>query len=444
MTQPSNTGNAWDFEQSAQPPIREPMEKRQPSRALRALSSCNRALLRATNEPELLDEVCRGLAESGGYRLVFIAFARRDKQRSLVPVAKGGVDNGYLDSLRISWDDSPYGKGPAETAFRSGRACIVQDIECDAEFRPWREEAEKRGFASVITLPLMEAGSAFGILSFMSSEPNSFDALEAELLADFAANLSYAIIALRSRQHQEKTRMAFSQQSQQLRALAARLQAAREEERTMVARELHDELGQSLTALKMDLSWIRSKLQSNDQALAERLQSSLALVSRAITWMRKTCTELRPGVLDDLGLAAAIEWQAGEFETHSGIPTRVEVPDHEPKLSSDQSTAIFRIFQEALTNVARHAQARLVEVTLAEQRGFLKLTVKDDGVGLAGDMLSQKNSFGLLGMRERALVLGGELRISSSPRQGTTISVAIPLTNVAEVSQEEHAHPRRR
>ena len=429
-------------EVSVAPFTNERVGRSQPSRALRVLGSCNRTLLRALSERELLEEICRLLVQSGGYHFAFIAYCQNDETQKLIPVANAGVEEGYLEAVRITWDKSPHGNGPGGTAFRTGLPCVVQDVGNDPGFAPWREEAQKRGYGSVISLPFLDDGTPFGILSIVAKEPYAFDDLEAELLGDFSLNLSYAITALRMREQREKARIAFSRQSRQLRALAARLQAAREEERTIVARELHDELGQTLTALKLDLAWIRSKLH-DDEALIGRLDSSVALVTRAIGWMRKTCTELRPGVLDDLGLAAAIEWQAGEFESHSGIHVQVRVPESEPVLSGDQSTALFRILQEALTNVARHSRAGAVEVSLHVKDGLLTLAVNDDGVGFAGDMLSKKNSFGLLGMRERALVLGGELRITSAPNQGTKISVSIPVQTDRKVDQREHAHPDR-
>jgi signal transduction histidine kinase len=210
---------------------------------------------------------------------------------------------------------------------------------------------------------------------------------------------------------------------EQLRALAARLQGIREEERKSVAREIHDQLGQALTAIKIDLSSLIHDLPADKKQGSE---SFLNLIDQTIQSVRRISTELRPGILDDLGLVAAVEWAGEEFEARTGTTCRLDLPQDDIAVDPEQATAIFRILQEALTNVARHADASDVEVRLAREDGHLTLEVHDNGKGIAGDKLSSGGSLGILGMRERAMLLGGELAISGPPRNGTTVRVRIP------------------
>jgi PAS domain S-box-containing protein len=213
---------------------------------------------------------------------------------------------------------------------------------------------------------------------------------------------------------------------EQLRALAARLQSVREEERTRVAREIHDELGQALTAIKLDLTALLRDLQPDQGPAVRRGQSILKLLDETILSVRRIATDLRPGVLDDLGLVAAVEWAAEEFQARTGIKCRLSMPDVDIAMDPERATALFRIFQETLTNVARHANATQVNVRLVKQNGDLSLEVCDDGKGITEKQLSVGQSLGILGMRERALLLGGELTISGGPGKGTTVRVRIP------------------
>jgi signal transduction histidine kinase len=225
----------------------------------------------------------------------------------------------------------------------------------------------------------------------------------------------------------------------QLRALAARLQSIREEERKRVAREIHDQLGQALTALKIDLSFLMRELPAGDEPPSKRAASMLKLVDEAIRTVRRISTELRPGLLDDLGLVAALEWAGEDFQARTGTTCRVDLPPEDIAVDPEQATAIFRIFQETLTNVARHAEASEVDVRIASAEGNLTLEVHDNGKGIPEDEISNGKSLGLLGMRERAMLLGGELTIRGLPGNGTTVRVRIPE---ARRTQREQDHDK--
>ena len=212
----------------------------------------------------------------------------------------------------------------------------------------------------------------------------------------------------------------------QLRALTAQLQNVREEERTRVAREIHDELGQALTAIKLDVTALVRKLPADQEPAVQRGQSILKLLDDAIQSVQRISTDLRPGILDDLGLGAALEWAAEEFETRTGTRCRISMPDEDINVDPDRATALFRIFQEILTNVARHAKATQVNVWLAKENGNLALEVHDNGLGISEEQLSAGKSLGILGMRERARLLGGELIIQGVHGAGTTVRARIP------------------
>jgi PAS domain S-box-containing protein len=215
---------------------------------------------------------------------------------------------------------------------------------------------------------------------------------------------------------------------EELRALAARLQSVREEERTRVAREIHDELGQALTGIMLESASLIRELPRAAKQQLNRAESIMKLADDTIQTVRRISTELRPGILDDLGLIAAVEWAAEEFQTRTGTNCRLDLPEDDIVIDQERATALFRILQETLTNVARHANATQVNIRLAKEEGTLILEVHDNGQGINKEELSAGRSLGILGMRERALLLGGGLAISSAPGQGTTIGVRIKET----------------
>lgn len=213
---------------------------------------------------------------------------------------------------------------------------------------------------------------------------------------------------------------------QELRALAARLQRAREEERTAIAREIHDELGQALTGIKLDIAWMKRRLPRDDDLVAQ-CQSMIERIDGTLTTVRRIATELRPSVLDQLGLEAAIEWQGQEFAVRTGIPVNFDIAVGNARIPEHMASSAFRILQESLTNVARHARASRVGIRLAVTDHVLTLEITDDGVGIEPERLDGTASLGLVGMRERALACGGELSITGRPTLGTTVQLRIPV-----------------
>jgi len=218
----------------------------------------------------------------------------------------------------------------------------------------------------------------------------------------------------------------------QVRVLSSHLQSAREEERARIAREIHDELGQSLTALKMDLAWLRRGVKRGSAAvssdrLLEKIDSMNEIVDTTIGTVQRIATELRPAVLDTLGLVSALEWHARDFQKRTGI--RCEFISNVDSVDLDQGRmmAVFRIFQESLTNVWRHAKATRVRARLNRRGRILTLTIQDDGVGIGEADITGTESLGLMGMRERALLLGGDVRIVGAPKRGTKVTLRLPI-----------------
>jgi PAS domain S-box-containing protein len=540
-------------------------ELRRTNRTLHMLSECNQVLVRASDEAELLEAVCRLVVEVGGYRMVWVGFAEQDEARSVRPVAQAGFETGYLDTVNITWADTDRGRGPTGTAIRTGQVVIARNILTDPAFGPWRQAAIQRGYAATATLPLKRGDHVLGALMVYAAEPDTFDAAEVGLLTELADDLAFGITALRMRLEHERVEEALKQSEkkyrsifenspiaifqstvkgrllsanvagvrmfgyespedllasaadiprqlfvspeqrqkimrevlqcesfvcneveyrrkdgsifianlymravrdeggeaaflegfvediterkraeqglrqshERARALSSRLQSVLEDERTRIAREIHDHLGQLLTALKLELYSIERKVSGMGPAdlqavLRGRVASARELADEVIGSIQTFASELRPGVLDRVGLGAAVEAEAQTFQSRTGIHCAWSLPKEPLALPQDQATAMFRIFQEILTNVARHAQATELTIRLSRHDGNLMLEANDNGIGIRPEDVENPKSLGLLGMQERAAMLGGEVAFRPGPGKGTTVTVRIPLERKAE------------
>lgn len=414
------------------------------TRALQALTAVNQTLIRATGEKSLLSEVCRAICEVGGYRMAWVGYKEEDPAQTLRPRAWWGHVDGYLDRVNISWGDNEFGQGPASLAVRTGRPEVLRNTQTDIRIAQWQAAATQRGYASILGAPLLAEGKAFGSLTIYSAKADAFDREEMALLQQLADDLAFGIVSLRARAERDRAesalrqseeRLKFSQE--QLRKLAAHLQSAREAERTHLAREIHDELGQYLTGLKMDVAALEELIrqqgaETQQLSLLRKVHAMSALLDTTVQTVRKIASELRPAVLDSLGLLAAIEWQAEEFQRRTGIRCECFLTAEEVKLDRDCTTAVFRILQESLTNVMRHANATRVTITFEQETGYYLMEIKDDGEGMQADHLDKSNSLGVLGMKERAHLFGGSVTLHGEPGKGTTVVVEIPYERMAE------------
>jgi PAS domain S-box-containing protein len=289
--------------------------------------------------------------------------------------------------------------------------------------------AHVRAFAS--TGVTSRAMGKFSDLVALRTDGREFP-IEASISQAEVAGVKLCTVILRDITQRKEAESALSRSEAELRALAAKLQRAREEEAIRIARELHDQLGRSLTSIRMDLLLIekmvsRPPVAEDSDFFSEKAKMMLEAIDDTVRVVRRISTELRPAILDDLGLAAAVEWQASDFQRRSGVSCIVRVPEEDLELSRGQATAFFRIFQEILTNVARHSKAGKIWVHLGTQDREVVLEVEDDGVGISPEAVSHPHALGLIGMRERAAIFGGQVEIAGTPGKGTTVIVRMPI-----------------
>lgn len=313
----------------------------------------------------------------------------------------------------ISTSASPWG-----AAVALGKPQFVADLTTDPRWSQLRMLADVDVYA-IWVMPILASDShVLGVFTLSYREPRMPNEEE---LALFERVIHVAGIAIQRNELDE-----------QLRELSGRLEAAREEERTGIAREIHDQLGQALTVLKMDVAWIARRAGSDGgiakDALLGKVTDLLAQADHLIDEVRRISTELRPGILDDIGLVAALVWQAQAFERRTDIACDVESTLPETvRLSREVETAAFRVAQEALTNVARHAGASMVQIRVDRTPQELTLEVSDNGRGISDDAMRAPRSLGLLGIRERARRLGGTATIARREPSGTTVTLRLPL-----------------
>ncbi len=298
--------------------------------------------------------------------------------------------------------------------FWESAAILMAVLLGAAVFAPWSWEWQ---FGLAVTV----VGGTL-LLMFLRVPPAIIPAWAVPRLVIVLFTVGAASVVGGYRAQRERDRIAAAE----ARERAARLEATLEAQRTEIARDIHDQLAQALTALKMDLAWLEKRLPQPSAELARKMADMVALLDRTAVAVQRIATELRPGVLDELGLPAAIEWQAREFQARTGIACKVDLAVNASELDDGPATAAFRILQEALTNVARHASATrvLIGVRLAAQA--LELCVEDNGRGISDSAVRHPDSLGLLGMRERASNLGGSLRITGVAGRGTTVTLTMP------------------
>lgn len=570
------------------------LEHRKNLRSFEGLALSAHAILTATYESELMQQVCRIIVEHCGYSLMWIGLLNDDAGKTITPIASAGFEEGYLDRLNLTYADTERGRGPSGTAVRTRKPVICNNLHEDPSFIPWREEAIKRGYASSMAVPMITGDKVIGVVSVYAEAPYYFYDHELHVMTRFTNDLATGIMALRLRGERDlslfelrmlnemlevtvkertailsdtnrqlreeiearkqkekqlteaelkyrtvadftydgetwlgtnrkfiyvspsferltgypaedylndssmyytiahpddkekvrnhfmhisvpntgvcsmqfriitkngKTRwightcqpvfnadgdwigqrgsnrdITFEKQAEetlisshrQLRALTNRIDEIAEQERKNVAHYIHDELGHLLTALKFDLDNISELKQNNIGDMEEEFKVVDTHIGNLINAVRKISSELRPEILDHLGLIPALEWQIREFRKRTRLCCTLQMDELTYNFSSKETTVIYRILQEILTNIARHAEAKHVTVFVIEKENEFVLRVTDNGKGFNTDE-SNLNSLGILGMKERALIIGGNLEIVSTPGNGTTVTFTLPL-----------------
>jgi PAS domain S-box-containing protein len=403
------------------------------NRLYAALSQVNHAIVTTRDRDELFTTICRGLVEYGGFSLAWIGWVEPETRR-VIPVGQWGDKEGYLTRIEIFADDRLEGCGPTGAAIREAKYSVSNDFSRDPSTRPWREMAERARIRASAAFPIRENGAVCGAMTVYSGEAGLFQDKEIALLNEAAGDISFGIENLNRKAARQQAEVELRAAERQLHSLIGRLHTVREQEAKRIARELHDDLGQKLTVLNMELAELERKLPGATTIQLRQIDRMREVVDRTIEVVQKISGELRLGQLDMLGLTAAIDWQLKEFAGQAGIACRIARLDEAPHLSDVQRTTVFRIMQEALTNIARHAGATEVVVSLQAGPDELTLTVRDNGRGISAAELSDRKSIGLLGMRERALIVGGEVTITGGAGAGTTVMVRIPLNGPAALS----------
>ena len=322
-----------------------------------------------------------------------------------------------------------FGEGIPGLVVKNKRAYLTNEAASDPLVR--KELSIKSGIRSLICVPVKSSlGEVLGFFEVQNKKgTRGFTDADKARLTSLGPHVSIAIQNALAFQRRTAKMIEADESSGQLRALAAKLEAAREEERIRIARNLHDELGQSLTAMKFDLASLTRQLVEKDLNLSLQAKHVTDQMDSMIKIVRSICTELRPGMLEDLGLLASLDWSARDFQKKTGIGcTVVATPQAmvEENLSAAASLAAYRIFLEALTNVARHSGARNVKVDIATTSLEFVIQIKDDGRGISPLEIEGRNTLGLLGMQERAQQFGGSVSLFGS-ESGTLVSVRLPI-----------------
>lgn len=313
------------------------------------------------------------------------------------------------------------GVGLPGRVWKSGKPEWIKDVSVVPEQLFLRTGiAGKCSLKAGFGVPIARKDNVLAVLAFFLHKPKEKDSDMVELVSAVATQLGALIQRKKMEEELALSRI-------KLRNLSLSLQRGMETERKTLARRIHDELGQSLSALKMDLSWIKKQLNKDQKNLFQEIDRTLGLIQTTIRSVQNISAELRPALLDNMGLTAAINWHVKNFEERKGIKCRIVSDPEEVALDPDSSTALFRIFQEALTNTVRHSGATKVLVNVKKVRGRVTIEVIDNGRGIGPARLTDPGSIGIIGMRERAESFGGILSISSEPGKGTTVKVSVPV-----------------
>jgi PAS domain S-box-containing protein len=376
------------------------------NRTLRAIRDCHEAMLRAGTEHELLDQICHIIVKTAGERMAWVGFAEHDANKTVRPVAVAGSLKDYLARARVTWADTPRGRGPVGTAIRTGQVSICHNTQTDPAFALWRKDARRLGYGSVMALPLTVDDKCLGALCLYSPEPDTFDQSEQILLTDLANDLAFGISMLRLRAERDR--------------LEDEILKSIEREQERIGRDLHDGLCQLLVGAKFRSVYMKQIAQDRLPAVAQEAVALERTLNEAIEQARDLARGLNPVKCTPEGLSAALQKLAEDVNRARGPHCFCQFP--EPVRISDHHILnhLFRIAQEAVQNALKHSRAKNISITLTRQDGLISLIVKDDGRGLP--RASKSGGMGLKNMQTRARLIGGRLEIRRRKHGGTAVT----------------------
>ena len=392
-----------------------------------ALSEANATLARAQVRDQLFQDMCRIAVTRGGFHFACVGLIDQESGL-LVPAATYGNADGFLDGIDLPIDaGKPGGRQPAASAAREGRAYVCNDTLEDQRIAVWHERMRQCSIRSAASIPLLLEGKPIGSFSLYALEIDHFDDERMHLLNELAGDIAFALDRFEQEIRRQRAEAEIQEARRQLQALSTRLLEVQEQERRDIARELHDEIGQSLTLVKIKLQMALHR-GGNDRVLTEEC---VEIASQTLDQVRAMSLNLRPPALDDLGLAAALQWALERQESASGWEVEFAADPIPERLATETETACFRVAQEALTNAARHAGAKKIAVRLRINGEHLELAVEDDGCGFDQEAVrrrpANRSSMGLISMKERAALAGGSFGIESTDGGGTRVLAVFPL-----------------
>jgi PAS domain S-box-containing protein len=394
----------------------------QTNQLLQMVSDCNEAIVRIEDEQQLMDELCRIIVEVGNYRLAWVGFAEHDEYKTVRPIASYGLDAGYVESARISWDNKERGRGPTGRAIRTGIVQFGRDFLTDPSLSPWRELAISHGFRSSIGLPLSDGKKVFGALTIYAVKENAFGDPEVRILTELADDLAFGFVALR-------TRKALRESRDLLRQLGTELTLAEQRERQRIADILHDHIQQLLVAAKFQVA----ALHGTGRGLSERTREIQELLDESIKASRTLTAELSPPILKE-GLAASLIWLAGWMSEKYGLSVDLDVDETMSRVPEEVKMLLFESTRELLFNVAKHAKVKSAAVSLKSlENGQAQIVVSDGGSGFDPASVAagreRGSGSGLFRLRQRMDLIGGQLGITSKPGEGSRFTLTIPTEN---------------
>jgi PAS domain S-box-containing protein len=400
------------------------------SRLYLFLSQVNEAIVRVQDQAVLFQEICRIAVEEGRFKMAWVGMV--DAQGNVVKaVSQYGVEDGYLDRIIISFREGPESRGLTGTAVRENWSDICNDIASDPRMAPWREEALQRGYRSSGTFPLRVDGRVVGLLAIYAGTPEFFTDEEVSLLESLAKDVSFAMKSMEQEALRRRAEADLKTSEERLRDLTSRLINAQEAERKRLAIELHDDLGQSLMLLKLQVREIEKLVPENQGQVREKCTQVFDYINEILENVRRLSRDLMPSLLQDLGLGMAAQHTLEYFCKHHDLECSWQIDAIQGLLAPEQEVIIYRIFQESLTNISKHARATRVTVAIDKSPGAIRFSIEDNGVGFKLEDLSRRNpveaGLGLDSIEERARMLNGTLEIWSREGQGTRITLVVPL-----------------